>query len=225
MLLILNLIVDEQARKYFDEELAKRIIGDTDVEYKIDYLGKPDLDLSEFTHLLITGSELSASQENDIDERLYSVIEHFVQNGKRVLGICYGYQMLAKFLFGKGACRRAEKPEFGWKKMRIVANPLFEGISENIFLESRYDEVCCIDSNSKILASNESCKIQAFQFKDNPIWGMQFHPEFLYEDGSKMVENHLIDNPKDREFYANELVNSESLEQNLRIFKNFLREK
>jgi len=27
------------------------------------------------------------------------------------------------------------------------------------------------------LAKSDSCEIQAFQYKDKPVWGLQFHPE------------------------------------------------
>jgi GMP synthase (glutamine-hydrolysing) len=120
MLLILNLIVDRKPRDYFNEVISKRIFGDMEIEFQVDYLKEQDLDLSGFSHLLLTGSELSASKENGIDEKLYNVINHFTQNKKSILGICYGHQMLAKALHGEGTCCRAEKPEFGWKKIEIT---------------------------------------------------------------------------------------------------------
>ena len=222
MLLILNLIVDRKPRDYFNEVISKRIFGDMEIEFQVDYLKEQDLDLSGFSHLLLTGSELSASKENGIDEKLYNVINHFTQNKKSILGICYGHQMLAKALHGEGTCCRAEKPEFGWKKIEITENPLFNGIKDPVFLESRYDEVCNLGKDFNIIAKNESCEIQAFQYKDKPIWGIQFHPEFIYEDGSKALTNHLNENPADRIFYKNELDDPDILNQNLKIFRNFL---
>ncbi|MCD4818521.1 MAG: gamma-glutamyl-gamma-aminobutyrate hydrolase family protein [Candidatus Cloacimonetes bacterium] len=222
MLLILNLIVDKNIRDSFDKSNIARIVSNLKIKYEINYLETSDLDLAGFTHLLLTGSELSASKKNNIDEQLYKVIDHFVQKGKSILGICYGHQMLAKALYGESACRRTKKPEFGWKNIEIVPNPLFVGIRNPIFMESHYDEVCNLDNDFQIIAKNDDCEIQAFQYKNLPIWGIQFHPEFLWEDGEKLMQNHLNDNLDDRVYYKNEMDSSEILEQNFKIFENFI---
>ncbi len=222
MLLILNLILDKKARDSFDEKIISRIVNRLNISYKVDYLETSGLDLTDFTHLLLTGSELSASKKNDIDDKLYLVIDHFVQNNKSILGICYGHQMLAKALLGESVCRRTKIPEFGWKKIEIVPNPLFVGIKNSIFMESHYDEVCNLDDDFKIIAKNEDCEIQAFQYKDLPIWGIQFHPEFLWKDGERLIQNHLNDNHRDRIYYKNEMESSEILNQNFKVFENFV---
>jgi len=78
------------------------------------------------------------------------------------------------------------------------------------------------NANQKIIATNNDCETQAFQYKDLPVWGVQFHPEMQFENGSEMVKNHLLEFPKDKQYYKNELDNKEQIEQNFLIFKNFL---
>ena len=43
--------------------------------------------------------------------------------------------------------------------------------------ERHRDEIICLPPGAIRLAKSDSCKIQAFQYRDKPIWGVQFHPE------------------------------------------------
>ncbi|MBT4332220.1 MAG: hypothetical protein HOK80_00890 [Candidatus Cloacimonetes bacterium] len=64
--------------------------------------------------------------------------------------------------------------------------------------------------------------MQAFQYNNLPVWGVQFHPEMQFENGSEMVGNHLQEFPDDKQYYKNELDNKEQIEQNFKIFSNFI---
>ena len=123
---------------------------------------------------------------------------------------------------GNETCRKAKNPEFGWKKTQIKDNPLFKGILNPVFLESHYDEVCNLPDEFKIIATNNKCEVQAFQYKNLPVWGVQFHPEMQFEDGTEMLQTHLKEYPNDNEFYKNELNNEVQITQNFLIFKNFI---
>lgn len=222
MLLVLNTIIDITARNHFDRVVLPRIMSNIDTTYHIVHLGENNPDFDKYSHLLLTGSELSAAINNSCDQQIYQIIKAFLNNNKAILGICHGHQMLAKAITNKPVCRKALKPEFGWIQMDIKPNPLFEGISNPVFLNSHYDEVFDLPSEFIVLTGTSDCKIQAFQYKNKPIWGLQFHPEMLFEDGEPMIENHLQKNPQERVYYHNELNSAEQLQQNLRIFKNFL---
>ena len=220
MLLILNTILDLKARDNFTNIIAPRISFDRkyfvfNLEYVI-----PDLD--KFTHLIITGSELSASQGSEWDEKIFKVINHFLKNDKSILGICHGHQMLARAIAGNSVCRRSVKPEFGWKKIKLTKNRIFENVKQPIFLESRYDEVFDLDERFEIIASNDQLEVQAFQLKNRSVWGFQFHPEMLWEDGNAMIESHLQAHPDERKFSKNEMQDKKLIEANLNIFLNFL---
>ena len=186
-------------------------------EFKVD-----EYIFSKYSHLLITGSSLSASQGSEFDEIIIKVIQYFIKMQKPILGICHGHQMLARAILGNSVCRKARTSEFGWKKMQIKDNPLFKGISNPVFLESHYDEVCNLTNDFNIIATNDDCDVQAFQYNDLPVWGVQFHPEMQLENGNEMIQEHLNENPQDKEFYKNELENEIQIEQNFLIFKNFI---
>jgi GMP synthase (glutamine-hydrolysing) len=220
MLLIYNTIQSLEPRNYFDQIAQTRLFPGCD--FTTIHLGEIPTDYQQYTHLLLTGSELSASQGSEFDAAIFAVIAEFVQASKPILSICHGHQMLARYLAGDKYCRRAIIPEFGFKKMQITDDLLFAGIKNPILLESRYDEVIDLPLDFKIIAANETDAVQGFRYKNLPIWGIQFHPEFLYEDGDKMLQKHLNQNPADRRYYRNDLKNPQELNQNLKIFTNFL---
>ena len=228
MLLAFNTIITEKYKIGFDEKILPLIMEG--FPYEIVHLGdeklndfkKEEIVFSKYSHLLITGSSLSASQGSEFDEIIIKVIQYFIETKKSVLGICHGHQMLARALAGNDACRKAKAPEFGWKKMQIKENSLFKGILNPVFLESHYDEVCNLYDDFKIIATNQDCVVQAFQYKNLPVWGVQFHPEMQFKNGSEMVQKHLDEHPHDKEFYKNELDNKTQIKQNFLIFKNFM---
>ena len=223
MILIFNTIINSIARDNFTHVIAPLITFGR--KYQVITLDDELPELSQFNRLLITGSELSASQGSEWDEIIISIIKYFVKNEKPILGICHGHQMIARALAGNGVCRRADIPEFGWKKIQIEDNSLFKGISNPVFLESHYDEVYNLPEEFNIIAANSDCAVQAFQYKNLPIWGIQFHPEMQFDNGSKMVQNHLAENLQDNKFYKDELENKAQIDQNFKIFNNFINSK
>jgi len=106
MLLIFNTIVSDEAREYFDKIARERLFPG--IEYDTIYLNSLPKDFQNYSHLLISGSELSASQGSNYDAGILQVISDFVQAQKPVLAICHGHQMLARYLAGDEYCRRAE---------------------------------------------------------------------------------------------------------------------
>lgn len=228
MLLAFNTIITEKYKVGFDEKTLPFIMDG--FPYEVIHLGDEILNtfkvdekvFSKYSHLLLSGSSLSASQGSEFDDIIIKVIQYFLEKSKPILGICHGHQMLTRAILCKLACRKAKTPEFGWKKMQIKANPLFKGISNPVFLESHYDEVCNLPEDFQIIATNRECEIQAFQYKNFPVWGVQFHPEMQFENGNEMLQSHLAEFQKDKKFYKNELENEFQIKQNFLIFKNFI---
>ena len=224
MLLILNTIIDiEKKRKY--DLIFSNIFNNLKCASEICYPNDEikDSRLSRYDQLLITGSELFASQDNEDDEKIFKVIRHFLNHNKSILGICYGHQILAKAILGSKACRKAEKPEFGWKKVKLDPNPLFEGIENPVSYESHYDEVCNLTDDFRVIASNDDCPIQAFQYKKQPVWGVQFHPEVDYKTGEYAFQQRFLESHELTKYFKNELTNTQQIEQNFEIFRNFIK--
>ena len=217
MILFYNTIIDTIARDNFDNNIIP-LIGKSR-KYEIIHVTNDFPITNKYTHLILTGSELSASAGSKWDEKIMNLITLFANANKPILGICHGHQMIAR-TFG-GACRKTAIPEFSWRKIKISQNPIFTGINNPIFLESHYDEVHNLTDEFEIIATNEDCKIQGFQIKNRPIWGIQFHPEMNLQNGNKMINEHLEKNPQDRIYYKNQLSNEKQLKQNFLVFSNF----
>lgn len=200
--------------------LFNSIIEKYDIDFEIHHLTDTIVDLDEFSHLIITGSALYVSQENENDEKLYSIVQQFTS--KNILGICYGHQMLAKALMKKNVCRKSKIPELGWREVELVTNSIFEGITKPVFYESHLEEVFDLNDDFTIIASNANCDIQGYQYKDLPIWGVQFHPEVTFEYGQQSIKNKLTNYESMKKFFKNELEDPKYIEQNFKIFENFI---
>lgn len=105
-------------------------------------------------------------------------IERMLEQGKPVLGICLGAQLLAHVL---GApVRRHHRPEIGWYPLHAtehgrddaVLAPLAE--SSQVFQWHRYSFE--VPQGATHLARTDSCEQQAFRWGDN-AYGFQFHLE------------------------------------------------
>jgi len=191
------------------------------IDFEIHHLRDQIEDLSEYSHLIISGSALFASQENENDSKLYDIIQQFVD--KHILGICYGHQMLAKAFMKKNVCRKSKSPELGWREVELTNNPLFAGISKPIMYESHLEEVSELNEDFEIIASNTNCDIQGFQYKKLPIWGVQFHPEVTLEYGEQSLKNKLAKNTSLNQIVYNDLNYKELIGQNYLIFENFIK--
>ncbi|UCH97778.1 MAG: gamma-glutamyl-gamma-aminobutyrate hydrolase family protein [Candidatus Aminicenantes bacterium] len=182
-------------------------------------------DLSKYSHFILSGSEASVVEDNPWEEKLKEIIDNIIDMKKPLLGICYGHQFIVRALLGRRSVRKTETPEFGWMNITLSKNPLFEGIvapNPPVFMVSHYDEVCRLTDDFQILASTPRCGVHAFQYKDLPVWGVQFHPEYNVEEANEIFD---IIKKRDSSFsiyFFNALRDEAQLEQNERIFLNFL---
>jgi len=183
----------------------------------------PDLG-KDYTHLILTGSEASIlERENWVYEEV-EVIQEAVEKGLSILGSCYGHQLLALALLGSSNVRRCIKPEVGWIPVQVKKENKLLGKKRIAFSFSiHFDEVVNLSDAFFILASSEDCKIQAFQLRERPIWGLQIHPEIDVSNGKKLLKNLISLNLKTTPLFENAL-NSKPRDSGLirQIVKCFL---
>lgn len=228
MILTINAICDLTERQRFDQLVLPRLRRLAPADFSIYHLLDDPFpeDLDGLSHLLLSGSELSATEDHSRDAELLELIRRFVDSGKPVLGICFGHQMLARALVGDAVCRRAATPEFGWNKLsEIVVNPLFAGLAQIVSIHSHYDEVFDLGDEFTVLASTPECAVQAFQYRQLPVWGVQFHPELGYREGQRMLRRSLESEPRAAELAGSDLVSPEQADENSLILKNFFEAK
>jgi GMP synthase (glutamine-hydrolysing) len=192
---------------------------------KADFLRVPRAreipDLAKYSHFIISGSEASVLDDNPWEGLLKEISDSIIDRKKPLLAICYGHQFLVRALLGKQFVRRTGTPEFGWLDIKLTENPLFNGISTSVFMVSHYDEVFDLPDDFKIIASTPRCAVHAFQYKDLPVWGLQFHPEYNVGEANEIFDLIKKRDPSFSTYFFNDLRNEMQMEQNERIFLNF----
>ncbi len=111
-----------------------------------------------------------------------------------ILGICYGFQLLAHLL--GGIVKPCPKGEYGGVRIRLVENDvLFKGWDkEEPVWMSHGDCVVEPPKDSRVLAFSENGYIAAFKLRDRPIYGIQFHPEVRHTPkGIQLLRNFIVE--------------------------------
>ncbi len=146
-------------------------------------------DLGSFTHLIVSGSEASTTDPQPWMDTSAACIREAAEQGLAILGNCFGHQLLVWGLSGPDYTRRAPLPEVGWIEATSVEDdPLLAGVSRVWHAFAFHlDEVCDLPPPWRTLASNSSCAHQVIRFGDEPIWGIQPHPEITPEEGKALL--------------------------------------
>lgn len=223
MLLILNCMVNDTFAESFNRAVRQQVglAGSSLTAIRVRE-AKELGDISLYTHLLISGSEASTTEDNPWDDLVENAIHKFLADGKPILGICYGHQFLARTLGGKQCVRRAEKPELGWAQIQLQKNPLFDQIDNPVCMVAHYDEVCNLPQEFNIIASSKHCPVHAFQYAQLPVWGVQFHPEYGAEEGREIFTVFKSLDENFSKFYDDKLLVNYKPRLNSLFIKNFI---
>jgi len=155
MSLIVNCIIVEKPSVDFDEVIVPRLAelsgGPLELARLADPVPLPDP--AGHSHVIVSGSELSAADGAPRDAELIRFIRQAAFSGSAIFGICYGHQMIARALASDRACRKARRVEFGWRRIDLQPNVLFEGIDTLISAESHFDEVTDLPGEFEVIAS------------------------------------------------------------------------
>ena len=147
----------------------------------------PD-DLNEFDAYLITGSKSSVYDKELWIERLKEFVRELHKEQKKLIGICFGHQLVAEALGG-----RVEKSPKGWGVG--VHTHIFNELPEwhdgrnrefNIIV-SHQDQVIQNADGVKVLARSDFCENAVCQLDDH-ILTFQGHPEFVPGYSRKIIE-------------------------------------
>jgi len=107
-----------------------------------------------------------------------SLIRRYVNEGRRVLGICLGAQLLASAL-GAGV-RPNRQPEIGWHEIERVDDSQSSNLAgvfpDRLTVLQWHQDTFEIPSGSTRLFKSQACDNQAFTIDDR-VFGFQFHME------------------------------------------------
>ncbi len=142
--------------------------------------------IEEVDLLIVMGGSMSVNDEAIypwlVQEKAW--IKTFIDQDKPVIGLCLGGQLIANS-FG-ATVRKNEVQELGWWPIYAVAAdpmmyqdaqqfPVFD-FPEQVTVLSWHGETFELPEGAVLLAQNDACARQAYQFKHNVI-GFQCHPE------------------------------------------------
>ncbi len=220
MLLVLNCIVGPSGN--FDRSMD-RILTANNIPFetiKLDDYNRPLEDIERFDRMLISGSSIMHLDEHFMHDLCADAIRKFIQAGKGVLGICYGHQTIARSILGIDCIGR--NPEFGFVEIELEPSPLFEGMEKPfIVLESHYETVERLTGDFRVLGHSRTVGVEAFQYRDLPVWGMQFHPEYNLEQGKDMMRRKVLKDPKVEQLLQHSDVLQSHFSQNEKVIVNF----
>jgi GMP synthase (glutamine-hydrolysing) len=141
------------------------------------------------SHVIISGSEDTITRLADWALAEAEWVATAIERGVRILGSCWGHQLIAVAVSGPDAVRRCSQPELGWLRIEVVEpDALFPPEGFGAFC-SHFDEVLPgFHPEMNILARTADCAVHAFRLGEHPVWGIQAHPEIDPEPGRGFLE-------------------------------------
>jgi len=147
---------------------------------------------------VITGSRHSVYDDLPWIRRLADFLRGEIETGRKVVGICFGHQLLAHF-FG-GEVRPATTGwEVGVKETQVCATApwMSPPLPKFSIISSHKDQVQRVPEGATVTASSASCPVAGFTMGDNVIT-FQGHPEFRkgYSKALMDYRRHILGDAK-----------------------------
>ena len=139
--------------------------------------------LPKYDAFILSGRRKNDKKINVVNSK---IILYCVNNDcKKLLGICYGAEILALAL--GGTIKRIPSLKKGIESIQVIAaNPLCSSNSMDVF-ESHGYEISKLPDILVSLAKSDGCNNEIIQHVKKPIFGTQFHPE-MSPDGHVLIE-------------------------------------
>lgn len=144
--------------------------------------------------MVMTGSSSDAHGDADWIENLAAYIRRAESGGVRLLGVCFGHQILARALGGTAA-RNPAGWELGIHDVTLTAGfqqrfPQARSQRQVPILEVHRDHVARLPPGGVLLATSPATPVQAFALGDR-VLGIQGHPEFNRDIVRDLIDTRL----------------------------------
>lgn len=140
-------------------------------------------DLAACDKVILSGRRKNSKEINAANSK---IVRQCHSDGRPLLGICYGAEIIALTL--GGSIRRMPAHVYGPITLSVSGqNPLTGGKKSISAYESHGFCVARLPADFKSLASSQYCEHEIFS--SGRIFGTQFHPEKSGSDGLAVLEN------------------------------------
>lgn len=118
---------------------------------------------------------------------------NFIKNNNiPVLGLCYGFHLLAKN-FG-GIIHKAKQREYGHTLINVIKkSELFSGIKKELKVwMSHGDSIHKLPDNFYVTSKSKNGIISSYENSKLKLYGLQFHPEVHHTDFGKNILDNFV---------------------------------
>ena len=137
--------------------------------------------LGNYNSIILSGRRKNEKKTNEINSK---IVIYSIKNNMKLLGICYGAEILALTL--GGTIKKISSLQKGNETIKISKENLISSDSLDVF-ESHWFEISKLPSVLIPLADSKNCKYEIIQYEKKQIFGTQFHPE-MTQDGHNLIE-------------------------------------
>lgn len=141
--------------------------------------------LEKYDTFILSGRRRNEKKINQINSK---IIKHCIQNNKKLLGICYGAEILSLTL--GGTIRKLETAQKGIEEISISQENILINKKIKVF-ESHGYEISKLPNLLIPIASSTNCKHEIIQYEEKLIFGTQFHPEMTL-DGKDLINEFCL---------------------------------
>jgi GMP synthase (glutamine-hydrolysing) len=137
--------------------------------------------LENYDSIILSGRRKNEKKINEINSK---IITFSINNDTKLLGICYGAEILALTL--GVTIRKTLSIHKGNETIKIFKENPISSDSLDVFESHRF-EISKLPNTLVPLAESKHYKYEIIQYEKNPIFGTQFHPE-MSQDGHDLIE-------------------------------------
>jgi len=139
------------------------------------------------------GVVLSGGPSSVFEEGALQVDASVFELGLPVLGICYGMQLMARYLGGEVS--PSESREYGLAELEIVGDrSVVEGtpVRQSVWM-SHGDHIGAVPPGFEVLARTQGTPVAAMVDQTRGFVGLQFHPEVKHTPNGEAMLEHFLD--------------------------------
>ena len=137
--------------------------------------------LSEFDSFILSGRRKNEKKTNEINSK---IILHALGSNSKLLGICYGAEILALTL--GGTIKKSNSLQKGDETVSVIKENSISDHPIDVF-ESHNYEISKLPNSLIPIGRSDNCQYEIIQHESKLIFGTQFHPE-MSSDGQELIQ-------------------------------------